>query len=89
MEICKKFVISGRVQGVWYRGSTQQQAKDLGINGYARNLTDGNVEVMACGTNEKINQLLSWLQQGPNNAEVSSVLVEDTEFRDLKTFETR
>ncbi len=89
MNICKKFIISGRVQGVWYRGSTQQQADNLGIKGYARNLANGKVEVMACGTNEKINQLRGWLQQGPNNAEVSTVLIENAEYRDLKTFETR
>lgn len=88
MEICKRFIVSGRVQGVWYRGSTQQQAKILGIKGYARNQEDGSVEVVACGPNEKIDELRSWLQQGPNNAEVSSVLSEDTEYRDLKSFDT-
>lgn len=88
MEICKRFIVSGRVQGVWYRGSTQQQAKNLGIKGYARNLPDGSVEVMACGPQEKIMQLRSWLQQGPVNAKVSGVHTEDTEFRDIRTFET-
>ena len=88
MEICKRFIVLGRVQGVWYRGSTQQQAKSLGVNGYARNLSDGSVEVIACGSHEKVNELRSWLQQGPSNAKVSSVLSEDREYRDLHTFET-
>jgi len=88
MEICKRFVVSGRVQGVWYRGSTQQQAKILGVKGYARNLPDGSVEVVACGSNIKVNELRNWLLQGPNNAEVSAVLSEDTEYRNLKSFDT-
>ena len=88
MEICKRFIVSGRVQGCWYRGSTQQLAQSLGVKGYARNLPDGSVEVMACGTNEKIDELGSWLHQGPNNAKVSSVLAEDSEYYDPKTFET-
>jgi len=75
MDICKRFIISGRVQGVWYRGSTQQQARRLGVKGYARNLTDGSVEVMACGSNEKIDELRSWLQQGPSNAKVSNFFI--------------
>jgi len=88
MEICKRFVVSGRVQGVWYRGSTQQQAQSQGVKGYARSSPNGSIEEMACGTKEKIDELRSWLHQGPNNAKVSSVLAEDSEFYDLKTFET-
>ena len=88
MKICKRFIVSGRVQGVWYRGSTQQQAKNLGISGYARNLSDGNVEVVACGADEKINELRTWLRQGPNNAKVNDVLVEEMSYRNIKTFET-
>ena len=88
MDICKRFIVSGRVQGVWYRGSAQQQAQNLGVKGYARNLADGSVEVIACGSGDSIEQLRNWLQQGPDNAKVSTVLAEDTEYRDLKTFET-
>ncbi len=89
MNICKRFIISGRVQGVWYRGSTQQQARILGVKGYARNLPDGSVEVVACGPNEKIDELRNWLQQGPSNAKVSAVMTEEIEYRNLNSFETR
>lgn len=89
MNICKRFIISGRVQGVWYRGSTQQQARRLGIKGYVRNLADSSVEVMACGPNEKIDELRSWLQQGPSNAKVNAIVAEEIEYRDLNSFETR
>ena len=88
MEICKRFIVSGRVQGVWYRGSTQQQAKNLGVKGYARNLPNGSVEVIACGPAARVIELRNWLHQGPNNAEVSAVLTEETEYRNLKSFDT-
>ena len=88
MAICRRFIISGRVQGVWYRGSAQQQAQILGVKGYARNLPDGSVEVMACGSHEQVNELRSWLHQGPNNAKVNAILAEDMEYRALNSFET-
>lgn len=69
-------LISGRVQGVFYRASTQAQALDLGITGWARNLQDGRVEVIACGDAASIARLKSWLWQGPSAADVSDVRCE-------------
>jgi acylphosphatase len=65
--------VSGRVQGVWYRSSTQQQAHALGLTGHAVNLPDGRVEVIACGDTAAIDALCAWLRQGPELAEVSAV----------------
>ena len=73
MKRCVRCWVSGRVQGVWYRGSTQDQARGLGLSGYARNLADGRVEVLACGSVEAVEQLQRWLWQGPSHAEVSDV----------------
>ncbi|MCW8926467.1 MAG: acylphosphatase [Xanthomonadales bacterium] len=70
---CKRYLVSGKVQGVWYRASTQEQARRLGIDGYARNLSDGRVEVMASGPSDALDELGEWLWQGPKNARVSSV----------------
>ncbi len=72
-NICVKAIISGRVQGVFFRQSTQQQAQQLGITGHAINLSDGSVEVLACGTEAAIKQLLIWLDHGPEMAQVSKV----------------
>ena len=47
--LCNRCLVSGRVQGVFYRASAQQRAQELGVRGYARNLPDGRVEVLACG----------------------------------------
>jgi len=66
-------VISGKVQGVWYRASTGEQANRLGLSGYARNLSDGRVEVLACGEETALFELKAWLWQGPSAARVDEV----------------
>lgn len=76
-KIAMRFLISGKVQGVWFRASTQEKANELGLTGWARNLTDGRVEVMACGELNKINELHEWLKHGPELARVDEVLHEN------------
>jgi acylphosphatase len=73
MGECRKFRVEGRVQGVWFRESTRQQAAGLGIGGYAVNCPDGSVEVLACGESEALDALARWLAQGPPMARVRSV----------------
>mgnify|MGYP001813423140 FL=1 len=67
------FTVHGRVQGVWFRDSTRREAERLAITGYAINLPDGNVEVLAWGMPESLRELEAWLQQGPPLARVSKV----------------
>ncbi len=74
MTICLHCYVSGRVQGVWYRGSTRRQAEQLGLSGYARNLDDGRVEVLACGEQDAVEALQQWLWQGPPAASVTDVV---------------
>jgi acylphosphatase len=71
--ICKKCLVSGRVQGVFYRGAAAQRARELGVRGYARNLPDGRVEVLACGEEEAVQTFVSWLWIGSSAAKVSAV----------------
>lgn len=68
--------VTGRVQGVWFRGATRQKALQLGLSGYAKNLNDGRVEVVACGDQSAIEQLHEWLWQGPSGAKVTNVSCE-------------
>jgi len=76
-EVCSKIWVHGRVQGVGFRYNTQSEAKKLGLNGYARNLDDGSVEVLACGEAQQVEALLAWLRAGgPRSARVDKVLVE-------------
>ena len=73
MKVCFIVNISGQVQGVYFRASSQQMAIDLGLSGHARNLADGHVEVLVCGEQDKVEQMLSWLKQGPDEAEVQQL----------------
>jgi len=75
--ICKKCLVSGRVQGVFYRGAAAQRARELGVRGYARNLPDGRVEVLACGEDDAVRTFVSWLWIGSSAAMVSAVEVAD------------
>lgn len=73
MKVCFQAHLSGNVQGVFFRASTQQQAIELGISGYAHNLPNGDVEVVMCGQPDDINTLLKWLEHGPENADVENI----------------
>jgi acylphosphatase len=67
---CRLFLIEGRVQGVWFRESTRREAQPLGITGYAKNMPDGSVQVLACGEPAALERLAEWLKQGPPLAQV-------------------
>ena len=71
--IARRCHVSGRVQGVFFRASTRQRARELGVTGYARNLPDGRVEVLACGSADAVEALCRWLWQGPPSARVTAV----------------
>ena len=71
--ICMHCYVSGRVQGVFFRASARHEAEQLGIKGYARNSSDGRLEVLACGPKEQVDSFCIWLSQGPDNADVSNV----------------
>lgn len=73
MIVAARFSISGKVQGVWFRAATREQALALGLRGHARNLADGSVEVLAAGEPGSIDVLAQWLQHGPPNARVDHV----------------
>ena len=74
---CVRFVVRGQVQGVYYRGATQQTARQLGVTGWVRNCEDGSVELVACGVGAQLKALEQWLWEGPPQAQVSAVQRED------------
>ncbi|AMO57117.1 acylphosphatase [Endozoicomonas montiporae] len=84
----KRALVKGRVQGVWYRGSTQKKAKELGVTGWAKNLADGRVEVLMCGEAAALAELESWLHEGPPMARVESVAVTDEPWQAFDSFTT-
>ena len=77
VEVCIIAWVYGRVQGVGFRYTTQYEAKKLGLTGYAKNLDDGSVEVVACGEEGQVEKLMQWLKSGgPRSARVERVLSE-------------
>ncbi|MCD4704392.1 MAG: acylphosphatase [Methanosarcinaceae archaeon] len=75
-QACAEIYVSGRVQGVYYRGFTQSVAMRLGIVGYAQNLPDGRVKVIAQGDRQNVRELLDNLKIGPRLADVHDVNVQ-------------
>lgn len=85
-----RFVVTGKVQGVFFRASAQQQARGLGLRGFARNLPDGSVEVLAVGADDAIDELAQWLRLGPPHAQVELLeRFEAHEHEAGEDFETR
>ena len=71
-----RLIIRGRVQGVWYRGSAQEIARELGLTGWVRNLKDGSVELVAEGEVSALDALKEWCREGPPLARVHDVFEE-------------
>lgn len=88
IKISAHCYVTGKVQGVWFRASTAEQAERLAITGWARNLPDGRVEVLACGEREKISELVAWLKVGPPLAQVTDVVYEELPEQEMQGFKT-
>ncbi len=73
--------VSGRVQGVWYRGSTKQQADTLGLTGWVRNCKSGQVEIIVEGAAVAIDKLISWCRTGPSMARVTDIRIDFDDYR--------
>lgn len=86
--IARKIWVSGRVQGVSFRYYTQCEAERLGVSGYARNLPDGRVEVLAEGQAPAVRQLTAWLRKGPDSANVTGLEESDIAPTGVRGFET-
>ena len=70
-------LVEGRVQGVFFRAATAAEAKRLNLSGFARNLSDGRVEVLVCGACDSVAELCRWLWQGSPASRVTAVSVQD------------
>lgn len=71
--ICRRSFVSGRVQGVFYRATCVRKAQEMGVTGFARNLADGRVEVLACGEASLVEPFVQWLWQGSPASKVTAV----------------
>jgi len=85
-----QIIISGRVQGVWFRHNTNIAGNKLGLKGFVRNLPDGNVEVIAEGNEEKIQQMINFCKTGPEGSYVEDVKIKyEKPKSEFKTFSIR
>jgi acylphosphatase len=75
--IAKHIIVKGRVQGVFFRRNAQQKANELNIKGWIRNTDDENVEIMAQGDENNLQQFIEWCKEGPGRAEVKDVEIKD------------
>jgi acylphosphatase len=88
-QTARRFVVSGRVQGVGYRAFAQHAARETSVTGWARNLDNGNVEVHANGTKSQLDDFEARLRQGPRWGEVRSVAAAEAAVSDASGFHIR
>ncbi len=88
MPVARRFMVRGRVQGVFFRESTRRVAESLGITGHAINLSNGDVEVVAYGEAPALARLADYLAEGPTMAEVTGVSAEAIDFEPCERFTT-
>lgn len=75
--ICLKILVSGRVQGVFFRDLARAEALRIGLTGYARNRADGRVEIIACGEEEVVYELVRFLRRGSIMARVDKIVTSE------------
>ena len=82
-------LVSGRVQGVYYRANTRDTARSLGVDGWVRNLVDGRVEAVFEGPSEAVEEMTEWCYEGSPAANVEDVAVEYEQPESVEGFEIR
>lgn len=88
-KVCVHFIVSGRVQGVFFRDSTCRLATSLGLTGWVKNLDDGRVEGVVCGDSLPVTQLCDWLKEGPPRARVDDVQKTEIPYQEFSEFVVR
>jgi acylphosphatase len=81
-----KIRITGRVQGVFFRQSTQERALNFGLKGTVRNCEDDSVEIIATGEREQLDKLIAWCREGPPRAKVDNVKTQELSLQQFNHF---
>ena len=79
-------IVSGRVQGVFFRANIKRKADELNLKGYAKNLENGDVEVVVEGSEEKINELIEFIKNGPGISKVKDITLKETKQKNFENF---
>ena len=85
----KNIQIFGRVQGVGFRYSARLAARNYGIKGYVRNMSDGSVYLEVEGSEENVNRFVNWFKEGPDFAYIDRINISDASLRNFESFEVR
>ncbi len=88
-KICIRAIVSGKVQGVFFRDSAQKEAEKHHLRGWVKNTSDGTVELIACGERDQVMALTDWLWEGPPTSEVSNVHWDEVPWDDFEKFEVQ
>lgn len=89
MQVCQHCLVSGKVQGVWYRRAAAEAAKRLNVQGWVRNLRSGDVEVLACGDENNVTAFCEWLWTGSKKSDVKRVVCHELVWEDHLDFSIR
>ena len=89
MHIARQVRVTGRVQGVFFRAWTAEQARDLGVNGWVWNASEGSVEARLQGEEIAVNQLIERMREGPPSAKVEDLEIDDVALQPIDRFEVR
>lgn len=79
--------VKGKVQGVYFRASTKEEADRLGLNGFVKNERDGSVYIEVEGEEDEMEEFMHWCQRGPEHARVDTLDIVEIDFRDFSSFE--
>jgi len=82
----KHLIVSGQVQGVFYRATAKEVADRIAITGWVKNTDEGNVEIMASGTEQQLKEFIEWCKQGPKKAVVENVKILNTDEQSFNDF---
>jgi acylphosphatase len=89
MKICRRCLVVGKVQGVYYRQAALEEANVLGITGWVRNLATGDVEALICGEEAQVELMCEWLWEGPPAAQVQNIETVSLSWQEYTTFMIR
>jgi acylphosphatase len=85
--VARRLVVTGKVQGVFFRANTERVARELGLRGWVTNADDGAVEIHAEGSRDALDRLIAWCREGPPGAKVDGVSVDEANIRGLPSFD--
>ena len=80
-------IVEGKVQGVFYRATAKEMADEIGVKGWVKNKEDGNVEIVASGSEQEVEDFINWCRKGPKRAVVTNLIITPLQNQEFEKFE--